>query len=343
MEFLPHSPENYLTQRLGFNYTTETKCDEFCDWILWTFAEPQEDGSFDQDSQRCIDRIDLVRALLRWSLEPKKSEAFEVEVLPYLIGMPGLGKGTFLELVRGLAGEAAGHWDLSTIGDPNSAAAICGKLIAIDSDLKGSLTAKTAKTINKIASNEPVGVKLLYKDVGDARLNTVLWAASNASILSDMTDRQGIDRRVVYLEFKRKPEERDPQLKSRLLGELSGIFNWVWSMSLDDAISTIKYYRNSGDYLEAQTRALLESNSVYQWIVDLNNPSVACPIEVMTRLDGLYSNYTQWCSQVGSSPLKQRKFSAELRKSGAETKENPYYSFKIPTPDKIDIRQMAGL
>jgi putative DNA primase/helicase len=343
MKFLPHSPENYLTQRLGFKYITEINCPNFTKWIFWTFAELLEDGSFDEEHQRCRDRIKLLQALLRWSLEPKESKAFEVEVLVYLIGMPGLGKGTFLELVRGLAGEAAGHWDLSTIGDPNSAAAICGKLIAIDSDLKGSLTAKTAKTINKIASNEPVGVKLLYQNVGDARLNTVLWAASNTSILSDMTDRQGIDRRVVYLEFKRTPEERDPQLKSRLLAELPGIFNWVWSMPLDEAVSTIKHYRNSGDYLEAQTRALLESNSIYQWIVDLSNPDVGCPVGINTRLDILYRTYTQWCSQVGSSPLGQRKFSAMLKRSGAEWKDNPYYSFKLPTPDKIDIQQMAGL
>jgi putative DNA primase/helicase len=341
-ELLPHSSANHLTQRLGFSYNPKANCDNWLNWLMWTFAEQMPDGSF-RDHGNMVIRCNLVRALMRWTLEPKDNTPFLIEVFPYLIGLPGLGKGTFLEILKALAGEAAGHWDLRKICDPNGRASFAGKLVAIDPDLKGSLKPESASAINQITSNEEVAIKLLYRNACSARCNTVLWAASNNSIMSDTTDRHGVDRRLVYLEFKRKPEERDPTLKSRLLAELPGIFNWVFNLPLDEAIDTIKQYRQGSLSLEAQKTALTESNSVYQWIIDTNYPALICPTEVETRRDILCDLYTQWCSRTGTTPLKQRNFTRELVKAGAAVRTNPYYAYTIPHPSNISISGMMGL
>jgi phage/plasmid-associated DNA primase len=343
LKFSSHAPTNYLTQRLGFDYDVNAGCDRFFAWLLWTFAEQMPDGSFDEEQEVVQDRINLVQGLLRWSLEPKDNTVFPVETFIYLIGMPGLGKGTFLEILKGLSGESAGHWDLRKICDPNGVASFAGKQVAINSELKGSLTSASSEAINKITTNEEIGIKRLYHDLCSARCNTVLWAASNSSILSDTADRQGVDRRTVYLRFTRKPGERDQNLKSRLLAELPGIFNWVFSMTLDDAIDAITRYRQGSDYLEAQRTALADSNSVYQWIIDTDNREVACPCGIETRRDILHDLYAQWCSRVGATPLKQRNFTRELVKAGATVKTNPYYAYTVPLAQNISIEGMAGL
>lgn len=339
-----HSPRHYLTQRLGFAYDPNATCNRWLDYLINTFSEQREDGSFDEDSDSMERKVNLVRALLRWSLEPKESTAHDIEVFPYLIGPPGYGKGTFLEVLQGLAGQAAGNWSLSMLTNPNGVASIAGKLVSINPEFKGSLTAESASQITRITTNEYVEVKILYKNSIQQRCNTVLWAASNNSILSDLSDREGVDRRTVYLEFKRKPAVRDSNLKKDLLKELPGIFNWVWGLSLDEAICVIKGHFTSAQYFADQVKALEASNSVYQWIVDPDpQPGAQCPKAIPIRIADLYGHYQTWCAATGTKPLKQRNFSSELVKAGSKVEKGDYMRYTIPAIKDISIGDMLGL
>jgi putative DNA primase/helicase len=341
---LPHGPSYYLTQRLGFDFSPVSNCDNWLNWLLWTFAEPVGD-EFNEDSEQTIQTINLVRALLRWTLTPKQNEPHKVEAFPYLIGKPGRGKGTFLEVLSGLAGGAAGVWSLETIGDPNGCSMICSKLVSICFELKGVLSEKSARSITSITSNEQVPVKKLYRDLTYARCNTVLWAASNTSILSNLSDRAGVDRRAIYLEFKRAPNERDGALKHKLLAELPGIFNWVWGLDLDEAIQTIKEYKNSEQNLASQAEALAASNTVYQWMADPEtNQSTLCTPEVAVRISEHYQKYTTWCTLAGCKPLGRNKFGHELENAGSKVvRKNNGIHYIIPELERVSISGMLGL
>ena len=52
-----------------------------------------------------------------------------------------------------------------------------GKKMALDTDAAGYLA--DVDTYNKVCSNEPVKTKILYKDIGSARLGIVPWRFYN--------------------------------------------------------------------------------------------------------------------------------------------------------------------
>jgi len=329
MRIEPCRADHYLTQRLGFEYDGNATCNTWLGWLSWTFNDDYE-------------TVKLVQALLRWTLEPKGNKAHEIEVWPILIGKPARGKGTFLEVLLGLVGDAAASWNLETIGNPNGIFSLVGRLASVCLELKGVISSKTSTALNQVISNEPMPIKPLYKDITYGRCNTVLWAASNEPLSSGTADRVGLDRRTVYLQFERKPSKKDPFLKQRLLHELPGIFNWVWQLPITDAISIIQAYQIGESNLAAQKEMLEESNTVYQWIIEKNIEST-----VTLKLFDCYIDYCNWCDENRiKHPLGKKTFSRELIKGGAtkgrdsETRDTV---LSIPSISELDVKGMLGL
>jgi hypothetical protein len=92
------------------------------------------------------------------------SQAFPVERSFDVTGRKGRGKGSLSEALQALVGGDHGRGLIksSTFSTPNSIAGLLGKRLAIAPDADGRIS--SAGVFNSVVSNEPVEVKLLYKD-----------------------------------------------------------------------------------------------------------------------------------------------------------------------------------
>ncbi|MCL1474411.1 DUF3854 domain-containing protein [Argonema antarcticum] len=86
-----HSKEDYLTNSLPYDYDAKADCPDWLDFLEAIFK--------DQSA------TDLIQAIFKWILLPKpKDENAEIQKSLLLIGRPGTGKGTFLDVLTWLVG-----------------------------------------------------------------------------------------------------------------------------------------------------------------------------------------------------------------------------------------------
>lgn len=342
----PHAPKYRMTRRLGFDYNPVANCPMFLEWLFFIFAERLEDGSYDSDSELCANTIEFVRALLRFALTPKAyNEPYPVEVIIYILGRPKKGKGTFMEIIQGLAGEAHTSWDLQSIATETGRYSLVGKLIATCTELKGSASADAITGMNQAATNEALRVRGLYENATTMRLNTVLVAAGNDPITSSNGDRAGLERRMAYLKVDRDIGKPDPKFKDKLKQELPGIYNWIMQISFDDAVSKIIEYRGGKQNSDVQKEMLDGQSSVYAWMIDPDDSDInlyCIPGEkVPSRI--AYGRYKSWCSVYSYTPLNSRNWKKEMVKGGAEIIESNFTYFVAPEKDKVNVSNMLGL
>jgi P4 family phage/plasmid primase-like protien len=128
----------------------------------------------------------------------------------------------------------------------------------------------------------------------------------------------GIWRRVRLVPFRRtfKPEERDPQLLTKLKAEVPHILAWMvegcmaWQQrGLSDIPATIK--QATGDYQE-------EQDIVGRWLAEccrLNSSSESVTTEI-------YNSYKQWCLDNGLRPASNVSLGRRLGERGFSCRQS---------------------
>ncbi|MEM9263911.1 MAG: phage/plasmid primase, P4 family [Cyanobacteria bacterium P01_F01_bin.13] len=328
-ELLPFDPKYLLTQRLNFPYNPEATCNTWLAWIDWVFKGNET-------------KIELIQALFRWTLEPKDDSAYMAQVCPIAIGESGHGKGTFLQVLKNLLGKGSyGKWTYDSLTDSNSLFNLLHKRGAIGEELKGELSSKMVAKLNSIVSNEEIEVWAKYKDKTSQPLRTVPWGAMNHPIKSKVADKEGLNRRIIYIKFDRKPETVDPRLSRKLAADNSGIFNWVWSLSLDDAVDRINLYLRSDDNVRTQTEYMEDSNTVYEWLKSVELASAQTAL-----LTEWYKRYQAWCSEAGYGHALGRRTWSHQMQLGGSTKGNRTgsgYPLTVPALKNLNTRRMLGI
>lgn len=365
-ELRPSQRTDYLTQRLGFDYDPDATCDKFINWISWVFNNN-------------ADLINILRALFKWSLVPKPDAPFQAQVWPIALGAPGTGKSTLLNVLCALCGSSVGSYTYTTIKEETARFDMRGKLITVNLDQKGFADESTFEAMNQIACNDPVPIRCRFAQSSTVRLGTTPWAAANKPVQTSIKDSAGLSRRIIYLPFNRKPESVDPNLFTTLTSELAGIFNWVWSMPLDEAVKTISIYTRTETYVDEQIELLAEQNSVVRWLMDPGEQMIACTPEdiqnqVIKDLKGeripvsaegrwtvpsgpkivsvprshripseLHRQYANWCELNGERPVGPNVFSGVLASMGIErTKVGGHRFFVMPDPRDLNFRKALG-
>jgi putative DNA primase/helicase len=325
-KFTPHSHQNLITTYLPYQYAPGLTCNKWLEFLNQALGQDQ-------------DAIELVRAFFRWALTPKATGKLAIECAWDLFGEPGRGKGTVLETLRNLVGrENSGTFRGKYLSNPNVAAALLDKKVSICSDSTGAID--DPGLYNEIVSNEPVAVKFLYKNIINTTLNTFLVRAYN-SVPPTPFGSQGLDRRIVAMAFKHQPETKDIHLQQKINAELSGIFNWVWSMSEVEMVERIA--------TAGKVQAVIEA-SVKRF--EMNNPAFVFLQRVYP--DGLdrihpkelYKKYDAWSFDHNEKPLGYKNFVVSIEGFGAsqsETALNGYKDFSIPAMKDFDIIAYLGI
>jgi putative DNA primase/helicase len=297
-KFAPgHRREDFLTFCLPYDFSPTAKCPRFFRFLL-------------EACGRDRGLINLIRAGFRWTVAPKDTtQAFPIERSFDVTGRKGRGKGTLSEALQALVGGDHGRGLIksSTFSNPNSLAGLLGKRLAMDPDADGRIS--SAGTFNAVVSNEPVEVKLLYKDTHPARLGVVVWRFFNDSPGASGGGVEGMGRRIISLPFDVEPKRRDPELKGRIVAEAAGIFAWVYAMSqqeMEDALA------NSGD-VEASVAAsvdhALERDPVVRFLLETYPDG----IDRITARD-LFKAWKSWCSDEGHETGSNTRFGGLVKK-----------------------------
>jgi putative DNA primase/helicase len=289
-QFKPHDPAFFCTSKLPYDYDPFAQCPRWLDYLSQATGG---DASL----------ITLLRAWCKWAIVPKdRSRKSPVEKSLDLVGRKGSGKGTFLDILMQLVGEdSCASASPETFSTPEGLGQLIDKRLAIDTDASGFMPG--VGNFNKVVSNEPVGIKKLFKDKAMQRLGVVVVRSYNDFISVPSSGTEGLDRRLCIIPFRYPPTVPDHDLDSKLRAEMPGIFSWAWSLSLPQAQSIIRWSGAIGAVQEVSIDRFLNDHSEVKYLID----DYPAGKESVQAFD-LYEGYVSWAKRNGHKPCSNTKF-----------------------------------
>ena len=323
-----HNQKDFLTHTFGFNYDSRSKCPIWLNFL---------DEVFEGDTEV----IELLRAAFKWIISPKDiNKPFPIELFFDLYGPRGCGKGTIQEVLTAVCGgeKARGLIRTSTLGSPTARAALIGKKIALDPDSSGHV--KDAGIFNSIVSNEPVLVKVLYVNETSTRLGVVVVRAYNDLPTTSGGGVEGLGRRMVTFRINNSATNPDPRLKEKLLAEVSGIFQWCWSLSTEEMFEILKRRGEIKSITDASIQNQLDNQPILKFLIE------SFPSGARLKAFDLYERYQQWSNENGQRYVTNAKFGAQVKKvQGLVTtkKGNDALWYKIGPASEFDLAIHLGI
>lgn len=293
-QLLPHGPEYRNTRTLGVSYDPSAQCNRWLAWLGDIFRTEPE-------------RIGLLQEMMGWCL---CRDHLGIEKAMIFIGPPRSGKGTILKVLRALLGGAAGAFALPTLDDGKVLTGLRGQNVSIDSDATGPARTNARQVgalFKSIASNEPVGVRMLYTQAPwQGSLNCKLLLAAN-SIPTLFDDSSAIANRWIPLAFNRSfLDQEQVDLADTLIQELPGIATWA-------VAGLQRLIRNGKFTLPESSRDelgnMIASGSPMQSYI--NDRLVVAPGQRVSETD-LWDDYCKWYIAEGLEQMKRRDFIRSL-------------------------------
>jgi P4 family phage/plasmid primase-like protien len=208
-----HSPEHLLTQ------ITPVVFDAKATFPLWEDFVAQTQ---DNDEERILHLQKAVGYSLS-AYNPKNA-------LFYLVGKPGTGKSTFMEVLMQLLGAYATLLPQSVLytqsGDVMTKLAVLENMrIAYlpEMDHKYQISEARLKTLT---GSDRYAARHLYSSQQTLKPTWKIWISANETLRIEHSD-SALFRRWHPIEFAEFEGESDQELKDKLKPELSGILNWA--------------------------------------------------------------------------------------------------------------------
>jgi putative DNA primase/helicase len=303
---------------LGFEYDPSAECPEFIKLLEFAFSEKDINGDWIVTKYSKV-KINALRSAFRISLSSNPKIKHKLEAMFILLGQSGTGKGTTLAVLSKLLGTGAGEWSLIDASNQRSFIPIISKLVAIESDMKGSFSGASVAMINKIVSGESFNVKRNWHEYEHATVLANLWAACNTIPNGNKDEKIGIARRLCVFEYERIPEKKDPNLKDRVLEEVAGIYNWIMAVNEVDAIHDVYVYMDKN--FQSMHKVAANLSNVYKWMID-DESQEGCELgtQCYTVMES-YRKYQRWCSENGYSGHNKANWYIDLERYGCSKKQ----------------------
>lgn len=287
-EFTPHNPSNGNSRTLSVQHDPAAHCPQWFAWLQEIFAsEPQ--------------RIALLQEMIGWILV---RDLLGIEKALLFIGPPRAGKGVISRVIHALLGSGATTFRLNELDDGKILAAMRGKTAAIDPDAV-SAAPRNARAVmglfKAITSNDSISLPLLYtQEPWTGQLSTKLLIIAN-SVPAMFDDSAATGNRWVPIVFDRSfLGSEDPQLFSRLSGELPGIAAWAVNGLLRLAQrGRFELPQSSRDQLDV---LLSDGGSVQDFV----NEVLQIGEQFRCNDVALWDAYRQWAVSTGHEIGKRR-------------------------------------
>ena len=213
MSLVKHDWKDYFRYVLPYDYNPGADCPMFRRYLDEVMPEKEAQ--------------DVLAEYIGWLFIPE----LKLERVLFLYGSGCNGKSVFVEIVETLVGkDNVSHESLSDLcGEygANSRANLSGKLLNTCSDVAPNAFA--GDLFKRLASQEPISMKTLYKDVITTdEYARMLFCLNELPRTNDISN--GFYRRFLIAPFQVEiPKARiNPELSRKIIAsELPGIMNWV--------------------------------------------------------------------------------------------------------------------
>lgn len=302
MTMKPHTPSVYNTIYIDCNYIPDAPYSQLID------------DFFNQISGREMDKKTLLYEIIGYCLVRKN--VFSKFFICY--GGGGTGKSTYLTLIRRLIGiDNAAFLSLNDLENQYKPAELFGKLINLGDDIpyKGL---KETDVLKKLVTGEMFAAeqKYIQKPLNFSNFAKLIYTTNE---LPEVYDRSsGFYRRVMIIEIDKKIEQPDPFFLDRLT---DSDYEYLLSVAIEKLVEALK--RNQLTECESSKLKLEEykitQSSVLSFAQDFGYNRKKLDHKPCMEL---YTEYEQYCRDVGFKALKKVNFDKELCKEFRLLKKN---------------------
>jgi putative DNA primase/helicase len=319
-----HNRRHYSTIQIPVEYDRKAECPRFLQFL---------DEVFEGDNQRIMLQQEWFGYLL--TTETKAQKAL------ILYGSGGNGKGVMMEILSLLIGEInISHIPLNELNKGFSRVCIFNKTANISSENETDGCSFNTQYFKAIVGEDTINAEQKGKPVFSFK-PTVKMVFSMNSLPSTRDKSKGFFRRLNLLNFSAyfSEDNRDSDLKKKLVQELPGIFNWAI-----EGLKRLKENDYKFSYCKNQDKMLAE----YEKEV---NPMKAFFEECVKKVDDhsqrednrkVYNEFKNWATCNGhkfiasiSNQRFWREFETTAKELGFEVKTGRSNSSRYHTGIKI--------
>lgn len=293
--FRESRPEDYASIIMDYNYQPNAPCP------MWeTFIRQVTDG----DGRR----EELLQYIAGYVLFPDCRH----QKIFVLLGSGGNGKSVYLDVLTDLFGrDNVSHLEPHDLTEKFSLIQLKDSLLNLATEISDRFT-ESAQRLKLISAGEEMTDSYKGKDVIHFRSRAKLVFACNEMPSSDYV--RGLDRRLMFVDFPMRfvdypsaPNElkKDINLISKLLGELPGIFNWIYK--------GYKHLMQEGEFNETY-----EQDELMQQFKEVSDPVVSftsefLPDDEFMTTEDVYDHFCSWCKRTNNRLVTRQKFTERFR------------------------------
>lgn len=325
-EFLPHSPDYYLTSYIDIDYSeTPIFTPNFDKWLDWVSSNDE------RKAKRILTALYMVL-----------TNRYDWQLFLEITGVGGSGKSIFNELAKMLVGaDNTASITLKELENINHRAKLIDKTLIYSSDQENYIGDDAE--LRAITGGDTISVRLLYRDPFDTTINAVYMMTNNKSATFKEHNGGIARRRVIYHFNKAVPESMiDTKLVDKLLSESAGIVRLLLDTFKDpkEARALLLEQRESMEALEVKQKAdhILDFCRHFTAREEMNGlymGNARAQIKNAER-QYLYASYLFYCDCIGiNKPLGRSRFLDSFRQA---TKESKYpHEFKKRLKDGKNV------
>lgn len=293
----PHSPTDYVTSKLTFNYDPNARSEEWGQVLTLTSPE----------------NVPFLQEYAGLSLTPE----VKYETAVWCWGDPGSGKSTFVGGLEAMLGNRCCTLGLAEIErSPFALSQVPGKTLAISTEQPSSFV-RCFYTLNTLISGESIKWEQKYLKAETLRPYVkLLWAMNELPRIDSAG--VGLFRRIVPVPWF-PPPAPDPAIKEAVLKAGPAIFNWAYE--------GLKRLNARGRF--DIPASLLTEREAYRVQNDVPLAFISDTFERVEPLDDeghyvrigateLYKIYRKWCSETGHRAFSNIAFAKELARLRVE-------------------------
>lgn len=252
--------------------------------------------------------VNLLQEWFGYLLTPDTSQ----QKMLLMVGPPRSGKGTIARVVQELIGfDNCCNPTLGVLGTPFGLSSLVGKSMAVIEDARLSARSDAGVVTERlltISGEGRIDVDRKHRDILTARLPVRFVVATNE--LPRLSDASGaLARRWCLLRLTKSfLGKEDKELRDRLLGELSGVFNW--------AVAGWTRLQAQGRFTEPKSAADLvdDLNATGSPVGEFVKERCQVGDKFTTEVEELYAEWKRWCETAGRKEAGTvNRFGIDLR------------------------------
>ena len=332
-QMLPHSRDYYSSIQMAFPYDEKATCPEWLQFI--------EDITAGDEG-----RHNLLQEMFGYCL----TKDVRYQKCFCLIGNGANGKSVLLTVLEAMVGEAnTSHIEIAFLNSDFQRIKLFNSLVNICNDMKTDVTG-TESFFKAIVAGDPINGCYKGENFVDFRPFCKMVFSANRMLTAREVDYSYL-RRFCFIEFPVKfvdeltgaknEMKKQPNVVSKLLKELPGIFNWAYQ--------GLKCLREQGKFTETNdqttmTRELITmANPLISFIEDVIGNGAPHWRDKLNKKE-IYQKYSEWCKETNTIPMSARSFWPRLRQlfpyRETRTAEGRFVEFE--QPDKFCGEKCVG-